>query len=353
MSRFLAERYRELQVYKPGEQPRDYSKYIKLNTNESPYAPARRVVEAVNSYEVEKLNLYPPLEAENIKAKLAEIYGISRENIFLSNGSDEILSFAFLAFFGNGAKVAFADITYGFYQVYSRLYGSDENIIPLDDDFTLNISDYVGLNENIVIANPNAPTGLYLPVEDIEEIVKSNKNNLVIIDEAYIDFGGESSSKLIKKYDNLLVVQTFSKSRSLAGARLGFALGHKSLIDDLSKIKYSTNPYNINRLTILAGEAALDEEDYYKECCRKIIDTRAYLTERLKEADFFVLNSKANFIFTKPYGITAGDLYQRLKNNGILIRYFKQSRIEEYVRISIGTHEQTEKLIFEIKKLVK
>ncbi|OQA46449.1 MAG: Histidinol-phosphate aminotransferase [Firmicutes bacterium ADurb.Bin300] len=352
MSRFLTERYKELRVYKPGEQPADYSKFIKLNTNESPYPPSKLVIEAINSNEIEKLNLYPPLETESLKSKLAVLYGISRENIFLSNGSDEILSFAFLAFCSNGVRVAFSDITYGFYKVYSRLYGCDDNIIPLNSDFSLRVSDYVGLNENIVIANPNAPTGLYLPVADIEEIVKSNKNNLVIIDEAYIDFGGESSARLIEEYDNLLVVQTFSKSRSLAGARLGFAIGQKDLIDDLNRIKYSTNPYNINRLTILAGEAALDDSGYYKECCEKITKSRIYLTEKLKEMGFVVLNSKANFIFTKPFGITASDLYLKLKNNGILIRYFKQSRIEEYVRISIGTQEQTERLLFEIERLI-
>lgn len=352
MSRFLSQRYEGLNVYVPGEQPKDFSKFIKLNTNELPYPPSPKVIKAVNSKEVGKLNLYPALEGESLKSKLAALNGISRENIFLSNGSDEILSFAFLAFFTDGAKVAFADITYGFYQVYARLYGSDAYIIPLSDGLRLNTHDYTGIGKNIVIANPNAPTGLFIPVFDIEKIVKSNPDKLVIIDEAYIDFGGESASRLIEKYDNLLVVQTFSKSRSLAGARLGFAMGQKALIDDLNKIKYSTNPYNVNRLTLIAGEAAVDDTDYYKDCCEKTAETRDYLTVRLREAGFTVLDSKANFIFAKPCGIAARELYLKLKENGILIRYFEQDRIKEYVRISVGTPADTEKLLSEIKKLI-
>ncbi len=352
MSRFLLQRHEGLNVYAPGEQPEDFSKFIKLNTNELPYPPSPKVIEAVSVREVKKLNLYPALEGESLKSKLAALNGISRENIFLSNGSDEILSFAFLAFFADGAKVAFADVTYGFYKVYARLYGSDAYIIPLGGAFKLDANDYNGIGKNIVIANPNAPTGLFIPVVDIEKIVRGNPHSLVIIDEAYIDFGGESASRLIKKYDNLIVVQTFSKSRSLAGARLGFAMGQKSLIDDLNKIKYSTNPYNVNRLTLIAGEAAVDDAVYYKGCCEKTAETRDYLTVKLREAGFEVLDSKANFIFAKPCGIAARELYLKLKENGILIRYFEQDRIKEYVRISVGTAAQTEILISKIKKLI-
>lgn len=352
MSRFLSKRYKDLELYAPGEQPKDFSKFIKLNTNELPYPPSDMVIKALNSKEIEKLNLYPSPEAENLKSKLASLYNISRENIFLSNGSDETLSFAFLAFFTEGAKVAFADVTYGFYNVYANFYGSDAALVPLDIDLKINAKDYVGINKNIIIANPNAPTGIFLPVLDIEEIVKSNKNNLVIIDEAYIDFGGESAARLIAKYDNLLVIQTFSKSRALAGARLGFAIGQKELIRDLNKIKYSTNPYNVNRLALIAGEAAIDDGGYYRDCCEKIVETREFLTAQLRKMGFIVLDSKANFIFTKPCGITARDLYLKLKENGILIRYFEQSRIDEYVRISIGTPAQVETLLKEIKKLV-
>ncbi|HZJ75425.1 MAG TPA: histidinol-phosphate transaminase [Clostridia bacterium] len=352
MSRFFLERYKNLKSYVPGEQPQDFSKFIKLNTNEMPYPPSQKVIDAIDAMQLLKLNLYPPVEFNSLKTKIADFYDISRENIFLSNGSDEILSFIFLGFFRNGAEVAFPDITYGFYKVYAQLYSSNANIIPLSSDFTININDYNNIGKNIVIANPNAPTGICLSLLDIEKIVKGNKDNLVIIDEAYIDFGGESAVPLIKKYDNLLVVQTFSKSRSLAGARLGFAMGNSELIDDLRKIKYSTNPYNVNRLTLTAGEAAFDDDVYFKSCCKKISETREYLTKELESLGFFVLNSKANFIFAKPFNITASELYLKLKEKGVLIRYFKQERIKNFVRISIGTKEETDILLKEIRGII-
>ncbi|NLA72247.1 MAG: histidinol-phosphate transaminase [Clostridiales bacterium] len=352
MSRFFLERYKDLKSYAPGEQPEDFSKFIKLNTNEMPYPPSQKVIKAIDDLQLLKLNLYPPVEFNNLKAKIAKFYDISRENIFLSNGSDEILSFIFLGFFRDGANVAFPDITYGFYNVYAQLYGSNADIIPLSSDFTINIKDYINIGKNIVIANPNAPTGICLSLSDVEKIVKGNQDNLVVIDEAYIDFGGESAVPLIKKYDNVLVVQTFSKSRSLAGARLGFAMGDRKLIDGLRKIKYSTNPYNVNRLTLTAGEASFDDDVYFNSCCKKISETREYLTKELENIGFLVLNSKANFIFAKPFNITANNLYLKLKEKGILIRYFEQERINDFVRISIGTKEDTDILLKEIRGII-
>ena len=272
MSRFLNDKFSSLEAYTPGEQPRDM-KYIKLNTNESPFAPSAGVVDAVNKEEVEKLRLYPDPEGSELKGAIAELYGVGKENVFISNGSDEILNFSFMAFFDKKG-VLFPEISYGFYKVYADLYGVDYRMVPLCEDFSINYKDYVGVGKNVVIANPNAPTGMTLSLSEIEEIVASNPNALVLIDVAYVDFGGESCIPLTKKYDNLLVCCTYSKSRSLAGARLGFAIGNEAIICDLEKIKYSTNPYNINRLTMVAGVAAIKDNDYYMNNCRVIEQNR-------------------------------------------------------------------------------
>ena len=279
MSKFLIDKYQSLEAYTPGEQPRDM-KYVKLNTNESPYPASSGVIKAISEEEVARLNLYPDPECRALKEKLAEYYGVGYENVFVSNGSDEILSFAFMAFCSEQNGAVFPNISYGFYKVYGDLYNVDYTQAPLNDDFTINVNDYINVNKTVVIANPNAPTGLSLSLDDIERIVSSNPENVVLIDEAYIDFGGKTCLELIKKYDNLLVVRTYSKSRSMAGARLGFAFASKELIDDLNRIKYSTKPYNINRLTLLAGAAAIDDHEYYTECCKKIAETREYAKGR-------------------------------------------------------------------------
>ena len=296
MSRFLDEKFSGLKEYIPGEQPRD-KKYIKLNTNESPFPPSDSVLEAVNSEEVKNLRLYSDPSNKALKEKLAEIYEVTSDNIYVSNGSDDILNYAFMAFGDRGA--AFPDITYGFYKVFTKLYGIDTQIIPLEEDFAIDENKYFGLDKLIVIANPNAPTGLSLSLDKIEKIVSSNKNSVVLIDEAYVDFGGESCYELIDKYDNLLVVRTFSKSRSLAGARLGFAIASKEIIKDLEKLKFSTNPYDINRLTQAAGVAALNQDDYYTANCKKIIENREFTANALKKMGFSVINSDANFLFVK------------------------------------------------------
>ena len=339
MSRFLDEKFSALKEYVPGEQPRD-KKYIKLNTNESPFPPSVSVLEAVNSEEVKNLRLYSDPSNKALKEKLAEIYKVGPDNIYVSNGSDDILNFAFMAFGDRGA--AFPDITYGFYKVFAKLYGIDSQIIPLEEDFSIDENKYFGLDKLIVIANPNAPTGLSLSLDKIEKIVSSNKNSVVLIDEAYVDFGGESCYNLIDKYDNLLVVRTFSKSRSLAGARLGFAIASKEIIKDLEKLKFSTNPYDINRLTQAAGVAALEQDDYYTANCKKIIENREFTANALKEMGFSVIDSDANFLFVKSDKISGLDFYLKLKEKGVLIRHFTDERICEYNRVTIGSREEME-----------
>lgn len=339
MSRFMSPRFAGLEAYTPGEQPRD-QEYIKLNTNESPYPPSPAVVAAVSAAEVENLNLYPDPTGKALKEKLAALYGVKAENVFLSNGSDDILNFAFMAFCDSERGAAFPEISYGFYPVYADLYHVDSKVIPLREDFRLDYRDYCGIGRMVVIANPNAPTGMEISLDEIEAILKSNPDNIVIIDEAYIDFGGTSCVEFIRKYDNLLVVQTFSKSRSMAGARLGFAIADAGIIADLEKIKYSTNPYNINRLTLVAGEAAVDSNAYYLENAKKIAETREITTTRLREMGFTVLDSKANFVFAKHDTVSGKVLYEALKKKGVLVRFWGKAKIEDFLRITIGTPEQ-------------
>ena len=351
MSRYLSERFAKLEEYVPGEQPRD-QQYIKLNTNESPYPPSPEVFARLSAAEVEKLNLYPDPNGRTLKEGLAELYGVKAENVFLSNGSDEILNFAFMAFCDSTHGAAFPDISYGFYPVYADLYGIPAKEIPLKDDFSVDYRYYCGTGMMTVIANPNAPTGLSIPVSEVEEILKSNPDQVVLIDEAYVDFGGESCVPLTKKYENLLVAQTFSKSRSMAGARLGFAIGDERLIGDLEKIKFSTNPYNINRLTMAAGEAAVASNDYYMEKAGIIMDTREAASEKLRAIGFTVLPSKTNFIFAKSDVLSGDTVYGELKKRGILVRHFGKERIRDYVRISIGTPEQMDTLVEKLKEIL-
>lgn len=349
MSRFLNERYQSLEAYTPGEQPRDMV-YIKLNTNESPYPPAPSVVAAMTGEEVENLRLYSDPTGLSLKQKLAELYELKTENIFLSNGSDDILNFAFMAF-ADSRGAAFADITYGFYSVYGELHNVNAQIIPLEEDFSLDYRKYCGLDKMIVIANPNAPTGMEIPLWQIQEILKTNPDSVVVIDEAYVDFGGTSCYKLIENYDNLLVVRTFSKSRCLAGARLGYAFGSPELIEDLEKLKYSTNPYNVNRLTMMLGCKTVDAEPYYREVSEKIQSARAWAVDALDNLGFQVLPSKANFIFARHPAVSGAELYTGLRQRGILVRHFTKERIKDFVRITIGTQAQMESLVDALKKM--
>lgn len=349
MSRFLNENLKSLESYTPGEQPRDKN-YIKLNTNESPYPPSPEVIQAISADEVSDLRLYSDPTCKVLKEKLAQRYDVNPENVFVSNGSDESLNFFFMAFCSSENKVIFPEISYGFYKVFCDLYGISYEQIPLSNDFSISINDYTNVKKHVVIANPNAPTGLALSVSDIEKIVKSNPDNLVLIDEAYVDFGAQSVIPLTKKYDNLVVVQTFSKSRSLAGARLGFAIANEKIIEDLEKIKYSTNPYNINRLTLVAGVAAIDSDDYFMKNCEKIIKTREYTEDELKKLGFYCIPSSANFIFAKSDKIKGETIYKKLKEKGVLVRHFTKPEICDFNRITIGTQEEMQNFITKVKE---
>lgn len=351
MSKFLSDKANSVVPYVQGEQPKD-KKYIKLNTNESPYPPSKNVKKIITESNFDDLRLYPDPDISDLKNEIAKKYKIETENIFIGNGSDEILAFSFMAFFNKGDKIYYPNITYSFYSVYSDLFDLTEKKIPLKEDFSINVNDYKNLDSGIVIANPNAPTGILLKLNDVEDIIKTNPNNIVIIDEAYIDFGGESAIKLINKYDNLLVIQTFSKSRSLAGMRLGFSFGNKELIKGLKNIKFSFNSYTVNRLSILAGIEAFKDEEYFKESILKIINTREKTKEELKELGFKVLDSKSNFLFMSHNKIFAEDIYLKLKANGILVRYFKQDIINNFIRATIGTDEEMIIFINTLKKIV-
>lgn len=352
MSRYLNLKYKNLEAYTPGEQPQNM-KYIKLNTNESPYPPSDGVIAAVNAEEASLLRLYSDPESKDLKKAIADLYGVNEKNVYLSNGSDDILNFCFMAFTSENTGAAFPEISYGFYKVFADLYGIDYDRIPLKEDFTINPADYYGLGKLIVIANPNAPTGLMLSLDDIEKIIKENSENVVLIDEAYVDFGGNSAYKLIDKYKNLIVVQTFSKSRSMAGARLGFAFADEELIEDLEKIKFSTNPYNVNRLTTAAGLAAVRDNKYYMDRCKEIVETRNFTTDELVKLGFEVLPSNANFIFAKSGDIDGLSLYQKLKDRGILIRHFSDEKISNYNRITIGTRQEMEIFLDTVRTILE
>lgn len=349
MSKYFNPRLSAVKAYTPGEQPRDRT-YIKLNTNESPYPPSRGVRKTINRQRIEDLRLYCDPEATALKEELAKLYDKKPSEIFVSNGSDDILNFAFLAFGAEG--VLFPDISYGFYEVFANLHGVPFETIPLKKDFSIDVDDYCEKGKMVVIANPNAPTGLALPVKKIEKILKANPDHVVLIDEAYVDFGGESCADLVEKYPNLLCVQTFSKSRSMAGARLGFAIGSEELIADLEKIKYSTNPYNVNALTQAAGVAALQENGYYKRNCRKIIKSRAYTKKELEKMGFEVLPSKTNFLFAKSDKIGGRELYLLLKEKGILVRHFEKDRIRDFNRITIGSQKEMEAFIAAVEEIL-
>lgn len=351
MSRFFSSNLSSLVPYVPGEQPRDMQ-YVKLNTNESPFPPSEKAVTAAKE-EAERLRLYSDPTCLFLTEKASEIYGVSKENIIFSNGSDEILYFAFEAFCDEKHPAVFADITYGFYPVFAEMARVPYREIPLKEDFSLGIDNYIGINGTVFIANPNAPTGIALSLSDIEKIVSSNRDSVVVIDEAYVDFGAESAVPLTEKYDNLLIVQTFSKSRSMAGARLGFAIGNKDLITDLNTVKYSVNPYNINRMTMAAGIGAFCDEEYTKKNCRIIAENREWLVGELQPLGFEMTDSKSNFIFAKPDKITAQDLYLSLKEKGVLVRWFSKERIRDYVRITVGTKEQLGILVEKTKEILR
>lgn len=351
MSIFLSEKYKDLTPYTPGEQPKE-RKYIKLNTNESPYPPSEKATRAA-ALAADSLELYSDPEARKLCEAFAESIGVDRSCVIATNGSDEILNFAFMAFCDSVHPAVFPDITYGFYPVFAALNGVPYEEIPLKDDFTIDVDCYCNTGKTVFIANPNAPTGIALSLSEIEKIVTSNPDNVVVIDEAYVDFGAESAVNLIGKYNNLLVTQTFSKSRSMAGARLGFGIASPELIADLNMIRYSTNPYNVNSMTMAAGIGTLSDAEYTRKNCRAVIETREYAANALRALGFEMTDSKANFLFVRHPDMDGEELYLHLRERGILVRHFKGRRICQYNRITVGSREQMDALILALGEILE
>lgn len=351
MSRFLSPTHASLEPYVPGEQPQDQV-YIKLNTNESPFPTSHKAAERA-AEAAKKLQLYSDPECRELKAAFTEVFGIPGDQVIFTNGSDEALYLLFLAFCDPEHGVAFPALSYGFYPVYADLLHIPALQIPLKEDFSVDPADYFGLGRTIVIANPNAPTGVALSAGQIESIVRANPDNVVAVDEAYVDFGGESVLPLIDRYENLLVIQTFSKSRSMAGARLGFAAGNAALIRDLDTVKYSINPYNVNSVTAAAAVGALSDEEYTRANCRIIAETREWTADQLRSLGFFTTDSVANFLFARHPDIGGEELYLKLKEQGVLIRHFSREDIKDYNRITVGSRKQMETLIEKIAGILE
>ncbi len=351
MSKFLSAKFKDLTPYVPGEQPKE-RKFIKLNTNESPFLPSKKAIKFAKK-ETKKLYLYSDPDLVDLTAIMAKTLNVKSENVIMTNGSDEVLNFIFMAYCDKDTPALFPDISYGFYKVFAEINGVEGIEIPLKDDFTISVDDYIGKKGTVFIANPNAPTGIFLPLSEIERLLQSDKERIVVIDEAYVDFGGESAVSLLDKYDNLIVTQTFSKSRSMAGARLGFGIANKELIKDLMSIKYSTNPYNVNRMTAVAGIGALLDKEYFEKNCKEIILNREWTKTQLEDLGFTVLNSSANFIFAKNEKISGKEYYLKLKESGVLVRHFDKERIKEYNRITIGSINEMQQFIKITKQILE
>ncbi len=335
---------RKVVPYTPGEQP-NQSDMIKLNTNENPYPPAPKVQQVLKETDAGDLRLYPDPSAGVLVKAIADYYGLNEDQVFVGVGSDDVLAMSFLTFFNGEKPVLFPDITYSFYDVWAELFRIPYERPALDDSFHIKKEDYFKENGGIIFPNPNAPTGVEFPLQDIEEILKANPGSVVIVDEAYIDFGAHSALPLISKYDNLLVVQTFSKSRSMAGMRIGFACGNPVLIKYLNDVKYSFNSYTMNRTSLAAGVAAIGDRDYFEDTCQKIMDTREWTQKELKTLGFTFQDSKANFIFAAHKTCPAKQIFEALRAKHIYVRYFAKPRIDNYLRITIGTREEMEQLI--------
>ncbi len=348
---FLNVRYSNLVPYTPGEQINDKT-YIKLNTNESPFEPSPKAMKYA-AEEIVKSRLYPDPECVSLTERIADYYNVKKEQVIVTNGSDEVLYFIFAGFFIGEKTLLFPNITYGFYRVYADFCGVHYREVPLKQDFTIDISDYTKGNVNVIIANPNAPTGIQLAISDVEKILQADQDSLVVIDEAYVDFGGTSGMELVDQYDNLIVVQTFSKSRQLAGARVGFAVSNEAIIRDLKKIKYSFNPYNVNRISAAMARGAMEDTAYFNETIQKTIDARESFTEFLRQNDFYVLDSSANFVFARHRSVKGKALYTTLKERGFLVRHFDTEILTDFVRISVGKREDMILLANEIEKIVK
>ena len=349
MSRYFSSLLSGIEPYVPGEQPKDMQ-YIKLNTNESPFPPAPGVIQAIENQQADKLNLYSDPNAAELRKTIAEYYGVAGENVFVGNGSDEVLAFAFYAY-GEHGFIA-PQLSYGFYPVFAQFFQIPYKTVPLRDDLSIDCTKFYGAKESIVLANPNAQTGLYLPPQEIKALLE-HSTSPVILDEAYIDFGGESAIPLIFSFPNLLVTGTFSKSRNLAGARIGFAIGDAALIADLNTLKFSFNPYNLNRLSLLAGTEAIRDDAYFKKCTAEIMHVREFTKQGLQKLGFTYTDSLANFVLAATPAMTGNKLYQELKKRGILVRYLGDARIENYVRITIGTMEQMQTLLNTIEQILQ
>lgn len=335
MSRYWSNFLNDLQPYVAGEQPQD-QKYLKLNTNENPFPPSENAIRRIRDSASDTLRLYPDPCATKLKNAIAEYHGLEKNNVFVGNGSDEVLALSFMSFFKNTRPVIFPDITYSFYPVYCALFNIDARCFPLSDEFEINIDLIPEESGGIIFPNPNAPTGKYLSVDKIDELLQKNRETVIIIDEAYIDFGGESCIPLTKKYPNLLVVQTLSKSRSLAGLRVGFAIGDSYLISGLNTVKNSFNSFPLDRLAIEGAVEAIKDKEHFECCCKLIIDAREWTVEALEALSFYVVPSKANFLFIKHCSCDAKFLYEGLKSKGVLVRYFDKPRIRDFLRVSIG-----------------
>lgn len=343
---------RKVTPYVPGEQPQA-DKMIKLNTNENPYPPSPKVFEMHGKIDVSRFSLYPELSAASLTDRIAQYHGISNKQVFVGVGSDDVLSMSFLTFFNSEKPILFPDITYSFYPVWADVYRIPYECQPLRDDFTIDVADYKKENGGIVIANPNAPTSIGMDVSGIEEIIRSNPDVVVIIDEAYVDFGGESVLPLISRYDNLLVVRTYSKSRSMAGMRIGYAMGNEMLIQALNDVKESVNSYTVNTESILIGAASLEDEEYFQEILARIVATRERVVEEMKKIGFDVRESQTNFIFASHKTVPAKQIFEQLKEQNIYVRYFNKPRIDNYLRITVGTDDQMDEFLKAVGGIVE
>lgn len=350
MSRFFSEKYASLIPYVPGEQPQD-RKYIKLNTNESPFPPSP-LAQSEAAKELGNLQLYSDPVSAALRKELASFYGLSTDEVMPVNGSDEALDLAVMAFCDSAHPAAFPDITYGFYKVAADVYGVPYEEIPLDGELRIRPGDYLSCGKTVFLANPNAPTGIALPLRDVEAIIASNPDTVVVVDEAYVEFGAESALPLIRKYENLVVVRTFSKSHSMAGARLGFAAGNAALIQDMDTVRFSTNPYNVNRMTMAAAIGALRDEEYTAKNIKIIVENREFLERELSGLGFEFPKSKANFVFARHPKADGGRLYTQLKEMGILVRHFTAPRIKDYIRITVGSREELEALLAALRTII-
>ena len=344
---------RKVVPYTPGEQPKVVGDLIKLNTNEFPYPPSPKVKKAIEEIPIDTLRLYPSVSVELIVKALSKYYGFDEDEIFVGVGSDDVLANCFLTFFSGDKKVLFPDITYSFYDVWADLYKIPYERIPLNDEFKIIKEDYYRENGGIVIANPNAPTGIALPLRDIEDIVSHNKDSVVIIDEAYVDFGGESAMELTRKYENLIVVQTFSKSRASAGVRVGYAIGNKTLIKYLNDVKYSINSYTMNQMALVAGVAAIEDDEYFKDTVTRVINTRKWASEEFVKLGFNVYESSTNFLFVSHKDKSAKEIFEYLKTKNIYVRFFNKERINNCLRVTVGTDEQMEKLFSVLREYLQ